>query len=46
MAKSKNKDLDPLIKAGDNVMVGGRSTDIVIPCDSPSIFKKNLITVS
>ena len=28
----KNKNL--IIKKGDNVMVGGRPTDIVIPCDS------------
>jgi hypothetical protein len=27
-----------MIKAGDNVMVGGRPTDIVILCDYPSIL--------
>jgi hypothetical protein len=32
----KNK--DRIIKKGDNIMDGGLSTDIVIPCDSITIF--------
>ena len=36
----KNRNL--VIKTGDNVMVGGRSTDIVIPCDSIHRFLKKI----
>jgi hypothetical protein len=32
--KSRASWKDRMIKTGDNVMVGGRPTDIVIPCDS------------
>ena len=32
--EEKKKEKDRMIKRGDNVMVGGRPTDIVIPCDS------------
>ena len=34
MAKKPRSSWKRMIKTGDNVMVGGRPTDIVIPCDS------------